>query len=116
MIANLVPHAPSGAAAMEAQSTALDSFYVEGIRHNIPFLSALMNHPRWRAGNLSTGFIAEEFPGGFAVRVPDGEIARRLAAVAAAIGHVLGERKRQISGQLNGRLVQRESRRAGWLA
>ena len=64
MIAKLVTHAPSRAAAIEAQSTALDSFYIDGIRHNIPFLSALMNHPRWRGGNLSTGFIAEEFPEG----------------------------------------------------
>src|SRR6187200_1264669 len=115
MIAKLVTHAPSRAAAIEAQSRALDAFYVEGIRHNIPFLSALMHHPRWREGRLSTGFIAEEFPKGFAVRVPEGEVARRLAAVAAAIDHVLGERKRQISGQLSGRLVQRERRRAVWL-
>ena len=115
MIAKLVTHAPSRAAAIEAQATALDSFYIDGIRHNIPFLSALMLHPRWREGNLSTGFIAEEFPKGFAVRVPEGEVARRLAAVAAAIDHVLGERKRQISGQLTGRAVQRERRRAVWL-
>jgi propionyl-CoA carboxylase alpha chain len=115
MIAKLVTHAPSRAAAIEAQSTALDSFYIDGIRHNIPFLSALMHHPRWREGNLSTGFIAEEFPKGFAVRVPEGEIARRLAAVAAAIDHVLGERKRQISGQMIGRAVQRERRRVVWL-
>src|SRR5205807_7967431 len=80
-----------------------------------PFLSALMLHPRWREGKLSTGFIAEEFPKGFVFRTPEGEIARRLAAVAAAIDHVLGERKRQISGQLTGRSVQRERRRAVWL-
>jgi propionyl-CoA carboxylase alpha chain len=115
MIAKLVTHAPSRAAAIEAQSSALDAFYVDGIRHNIPFLSALMNHPRWREGRLSTGFIAEEFPEGFAARAPEGEVARRLAAVAAAIDHVLGERKRRISGQLNGRPVQRERRRAVWL-
>ncbi|AWO92101.1 propionyl-CoA carboxylase alpha chain [Bradyrhizobium diazoefficiens] len=115
MIAKLVTHAPSRAAAIEAQATALDSFYVDGIRHNIPFLSALMHHPRWREGRLSTGFIAEEFPKGFAVRVPEGEVARRIAAVGAAIDHVLGERKRQISGQLGGRVVQRERRRAVWL-
>src|ERR1035438_8522455 len=100
MIAKLVTHAPARAAAIDAQATALDSFYIDGIRHNIPFLSALMLHPRWREGNLSTGFIAEEFPKGFAVRTPEGEVARRLAAVGAAIDHVLGERKRQISGQL----------------
>jgi propionyl-CoA carboxylase alpha chain len=115
MIAKLVTHAPSRAAAVEAQSMALDSFYIDGIRHNIPFLSALMNHPRWREGRLSTGFIAEEFPRGFAVRIPEGEIARRLAAVAAAVDHVLGERKRQISGQMIGRPVRRQSRRAVWL-
>ncbi|MBR0995069.1 acetyl/propionyl/methylcrotonyl-CoA carboxylase subunit alpha [Bradyrhizobium japonicum] len=115
MIAKLVTHAPSRAAAIEAQATALDSFYVDGIRHNIPFLSALMHHPRWREGRLSTGFIAEEFPKGFAVRVPEGEVARRIAAVGAAIDHVLGERKRQISGQMGGRVVLRERRRAVWL-
>ena len=115
MIAKLVTHGPSRAAAIEAQAEALDSFYIDGIRHNIPFLSALMLHPRWRSGQLSTGFIAEEFPKGFAVRVPEGEIARRLAAVAAAIDHVLGERKRQISGQMDGRAVRREGRRAVWL-
>jgi len=115
MIAKLVTHAPSRTAAIEAQSTALDSFYIDGIRHNIPFLSALMNHPRWREGRLSAGFIAEEFPRGFSVSAPEGEIARRLAAVAAAIDHVLGERKRQISGQLAHRPVHRERRRAVWL-
>jgi propionyl-CoA carboxylase alpha chain len=115
MIAKLVTHAPSRAAAIEAQATALDAFYVDGIRHNIPFLAALMHHPRWREGRLSTGFIAEEFPKGFAVRAPEGEVAGRIAAVGAAIDHVLGERKRQISGQMGGRVVQRERRRAVWL-
>ena len=52
-------------AAIDAQADALDAFAIDGIRHNIPFLSALMAHPRWRAGKLSTGFIAEEFPDGF---------------------------------------------------
>jgi propionyl-CoA carboxylase alpha chain len=115
MIAKLVTHAPSRAAAIEAQAHALDAFYIDGIRHNIPFLSALMNHPRWREGNLSTGFIAEEFPKGFSAGPPEGEIARRIAAVAAAIDHVLGERKRQISGQMIGRPVTRAGRRAVWL-
>jgi propionyl-CoA carboxylase alpha chain len=115
MIAKLVTHAPSRAAAIEAQATALDAFYIDGIRHNIPFLSALMSHPRWKEGNLSTGFIAEEFPGGFAARQPEGQIARRIAAVAAAVDAVYGERKRQISGQMIGRPVIRAGRRAVWL-
>ena len=115
MIAKLVTHASSRAAAIEAQSQALDAFYVDGIRHNIPFLSALMNHPRWREGNLSTGFIAEEFPGGFTARTPEGDIANSIAAIAAAVDHIIGARKRQISGQMQGRAVSRERRRSVWL-
>ena len=115
MIAKLVTHAPTRGAAIAAQSDALDAFVIDGIRHNIPFLAALMAHPRWQAGKLSTGFIAEEFPGGFHAGAPQGEIAKVLAAVAAAIDHVLGERKRRISGQLGGKTVTRESERAVWL-
>jgi propionyl-CoA carboxylase alpha subunit len=115
MIAKLVTHGPSRAAAIEAQSQALDAFYIDGIRHNVPFLSAVMQNPRWREGRLSTGFIAEEFPNGFAPHAAQGEVARHIAAVAAAVDHILGERKRQISGQLNSRKVTRERRRAVWL-
>jgi propionyl-CoA carboxylase alpha chain len=71
-----------------------------------------MQHPRWQAGKLSTGFIAEEFPDGFHSVVPQGEGAQVVAAIAAAIDHVLGERKRRISGQMTGREVIRERRRA----
>jgi propionyl-CoA carboxylase alpha chain len=115
MIAKLVTHAPTREKAIDAQADALDAFYVGGIRHNIPFLSALMAHPRWRSGKLSTGFIAEEFPDGFHGVAPEGETAHVLAAVATAIDHVLGERKRQISGQMHHRLVTRERQRAVWL-
>jgi propionyl-CoA carboxylase alpha subunit len=115
MIAKLVTHAPTRDAAIAAQSDALDAFVVDGIRHNIPFLAALMAHPRWQAGTLSTGFIGEEFPSGFHAHTPEGETARVLAAVAAAIDLVLGERKRRISGQLGGRSITRESQRAVWL-
>ena len=115
MIAKLVTHAPTRNAAIAAQSDALDSFVVDGIRHNIPFLAALMAHPRWQAGKLSTGFIAEEFPAGFHPHAPEGGPAEVIAAVAAAIDHVLGERKRRIAGQLRSRNVTRESQRAVWL-
>jgi propionyl-CoA carboxylase alpha chain len=115
MIAKLVTHAPTRAAAIAAQSDALDAFVIDGIRHNVPFLAALMAHPRWQAGKLSTGFIAEEFPGGFHAAALQGETAKVLAAVAAAVDHVLGERKRRISGQLGGKTVTRESERAVWL-
>jgi propionyl-CoA carboxylase alpha chain len=114
MIAKLVTHAGTRAAAIDAQAEALDAFTIEGIRHNIPFLAAVMQHPRWRAGKLSTAFIAEEFPHGFERTTPKGPVAHAIAAVAAAIDHVLGERKRKISGQLNS-AVTRERRRAIWL-
>jgi propionyl-CoA carboxylase alpha chain len=115
MIAKLITHAPTRAEAIDTQADALDAFTLDGIRHNIPFLSALMAHPRWRSGKLSTGFIAEEFPEGFRAIAPDGERAQVLASVAAAIDLVLGERKRQISGQMQSRTVTRESHRAVWL-
>jgi propionyl-CoA carboxylase alpha chain len=70
-----------------------------------------MQHPRWRSGKLSTAFIAEEFRGGFERIKPEGRVAHSIAAVAAAIDHLLGERKRRISGQLNATLT-RERRRA----
>ena len=58
MIAKLCTHAPDRAAAIDAMADALDAFAIDGIRHNIPFLAALMAHPRWREGRLSTAFIA----------------------------------------------------------
>jgi propionyl-CoA carboxylase alpha chain len=115
MIAKLVTHADTRAKAIAAQAQALDAFYIDGIRHNIPFLSALMQNPRWQEGRLSTGFIAEEFPDGFAPTVPTGTLGRRIAAVAAAVDNVLGERKRRISGQMGGRAVLRDRRRSVWL-
>ena len=100
MIAKLVTHAGDRLTAIDAQSKALDEFVIDGIRHNIPFLSSLMQHERWKAGRLSTGFIAEEYQDGFAPLVAEGELAHVMAAVAAHIDHVHNERKRQISGQM----------------
>jgi propionyl-CoA carboxylase alpha chain len=100
MVAKLVTHAPDRVGAIDAQATALDAFVIDGIRHNIPFLSALMQHPRWREGRLSTGFITEEFPDGFHPLVAEGETERRLVVAAALIDHTLNQRKRRISGQL----------------
>src|SRR5262249_19258815 len=111
LIAKLIPHAPPRGAAIAAQADALDGFVIEGLRHNIPFLSALMQRERWQQGNLSTAFLAQEFPGGFHPPPPEGHTARVLAAVAAALDHVLGERKRGISGQRPGSTVTRERRR-----
>ncbi|WP_439575107.1 acetyl-CoA carboxylase biotin carboxylase subunit [Phreatobacter sp.] len=100
MIAKLVTWAPTREKAIAAQADALDGFAIDGIQHNIPFLAALMQHPRWQSGNLSTGFIAEEYPDGFKARAPEGEAAGVMAAVAAFADHLLNVRKRRISGQM----------------
>jgi propionyl-CoA carboxylase alpha chain len=100
MIAKLVTHAATRIEAIAGQARALDGFAIDGIRHNIPFLATLMNQKRWQSGELSTGYIAEEFPEGFVAPAPAGAVARKLAAVSAAIDHIMNERKRQISGQM----------------
>ena len=98
MIAKLITFGPDRASVIAAQADALDRFVIEGIRHNLPFLSSLMASPRWREGRLSTRFIDEEYPGGFAPHAPEGEMARLFAAVAVAIDHVLDARRGRIVG------------------
>ncbi|MBS0233106.1 MAG: acetyl/propionyl/methylcrotonyl-CoA carboxylase subunit alpha [Proteobacteria bacterium] len=111
MIAKLVTHAPSRLEAIDAQSTALDAFYIDGIQHNVPFVSAVMQNPRWREGKLSTGFIKEEFPEGFLPRDPEGPDLITLAAVAGTIDHLSNTRRRDISHQMSGHGVSFAKRR-----
>ncbi len=106
MIAKLCTHAPTRLAAIKAMGEALDHFVVDGIQHNIPFVAAIMENRRWQAGELSTGFIAEEFPDGFKGAALDERNALKLAGVAVVLDHIENCRKRQISGQLNGRDVK----------
>ncbi|MEM7426019.1 MAG: acetyl/propionyl/methylcrotonyl-CoA carboxylase subunit alpha [Pseudomonadota bacterium] len=102
MIAKLCTHGPDRDSATNRMSMALDEFYIEGIQHNIPFLSALMEHPRWISGELTTGFIAEEYPDGFSgVELSPGGM-DVICVVAAAIDHMMNARKRAISGQMGG--------------
>ena len=65
MIAKLCTWGPSRQAAIEGMAGALDDFLIEGVEHNLPFLSAVMDQTRFREGRLTTGYIAEEFEGGF---------------------------------------------------
>ncbi len=103
MIAKLCVHAPDRLCATEAMGYALDSFVIEGIGHNIPFLGALMRHERWRRGDISTNFIAEEYADGFHNAEPDADEAVRLAIVAAHMNRVLSDRRGHISGQMRAR-------------
>ncbi|MBN9075209.1 MAG: acetyl/propionyl-CoA carboxylase subuit alpha [Rhizobiales bacterium 65-79] len=100
MLAKLCTWAPTRLEAIDAMSDALDGFVVGGIEHNIPFLSALMQHPRWREGRLSTGFIAEEYPEGFHPREPDEEEKAIVAAIAVAVELIRRDRLDRLPGRL----------------
>ncbi|MHA0319409.1 ATP-binding protein [Sphingomonas melonis] len=104
MIAKLVTWAPTRQAAIDAQIAALDAFEIEGPGTNIDFLSALMQHPRFRSGNITTGFIAEEYPDGFHGAPADADLKRHLAAIAAFAATAQADRARRIDGQLGSRL------------
>ena len=100
MLAKLCTWAPTRLEAVDAMSEALDSFIVDGIEHNIPFLSALMQHPRWREGRLSTGFIAEEYPDGFSPVTPNADEKAVLASVAVAVELLRKDRLDRLGGRL----------------
>src|SRR6185503_14126769 len=88
--------------AIDPQVAALDSFQIEGIGHNVDFLSALMQHPRFREGALTTGFIAEEYPEGFHGAPADETLIADLAIVAALAGHEKDNQACAVSGRLSG--------------
>ena len=102
MIAKLITWAPTREEAIDKQITALDRFEIEGIGHNIDFLSALMQHPRFRSGNITTGFIAEEYPEGFQGAPTSDGLTAQLSAVAGVLSTIESARTGQIEGQLNG--------------
>jgi len=101
MIAKLCTWAPDRAGAIAAMRVALDSFEVEGIGHNLPFLSAVMDHDRFASGDITTAFIAEEYPDGFegATLAPDA--LARVAAAAAAMHRVAEIRRTRVSGRMD---------------
>ncbi|MGA0615233.1 acetyl-CoA carboxylase biotin carboxylase subunit [Paracoccus sp. KR1-242] len=101
MIAKLCTWSPTRHEAIEQMRLALDEFEVEGIGHNLPFLSAVMDHPKFVSGDISTAFIAEEYPEGFlGAALPEAEIIR-VAASAAAMHRVAEIRRTRISGRLD---------------
>ena len=104
MIAKLVTHAATREAAIDLQIDALDRFEIEGLGHNIDFLSALMQHERFRSGAITTGFIAEEYPEGFTGAPASDELKSRLAAIAAFASMAQADRARRVDGQLGRRL------------
>jgi propionyl-CoA carboxylase alpha chain len=101
MIAKLCTWAPTRAEAIEAMRVALDTFEVEGIGHNLPFVAAVMDHPKFVSGEMTTAFIAEEYPGGFeGVELEKDEL-RRIAAALAAMHRVAEIRRARVSGRMD---------------
>ncbi|SHI99555.1 biotin carboxyl carrier protein/biotin carboxylase [Palleronia salina] len=101
MIAKLCTWAPDRAQAIEAMRVALDSFELEGIGHNLPFLSAVMDHPKFVSGDMTTAFIGEEYPDGFdGVQLSDHAL-RRVASAAAAMNRVAEIRRTRLSGRMD---------------
>jgi propionyl-CoA carboxylase alpha chain len=101
MIAKLCTWGPTRGEAIEHMRVALDSFEVEGIGHNLPFLSAVMDHPRFVSGNITTAFIAEEYPEGFDGVALDQKNLQRVAAAVAAMFRVDEIRRSRISGRMD---------------
>jgi propionyl-CoA carboxylase alpha chain len=101
MIAKLCTWAPTRSEAIAHMRKALDGFEVEGIGHNLPFLSAVMDHPRFIKGDITTAFIEEEYPEGFiGVELPESELLR-IAASCAAMNRVAEIRRTKISGRMD---------------
>ncbi|MBS3929087.1 MAG: acetyl/propionyl/methylcrotonyl-CoA carboxylase subunit alpha [Sphingomonadales bacterium] len=104
MIAKLITWAPTRSEAADLQIAALDRFEIEGLGHNIDFVSAIMQHPRFRSGELTTGFIAEEYPDGFTGAATSADTLKHLAAIAGFIMTARADRACQIDQQLDGTL------------
>jgi propionyl-CoA carboxylase alpha chain len=101
MIAKLCTWGPSRSEAIEEMRNALDAFELEGIGHNLPFLAAVMDHPKFISGEMTTAFIAEEYPDGFGGVTLGEEALHRIAAAAAAMHRVAEIRRSRISGRMD---------------
>ena len=101
MIAKLCTWAPDRLGAIEHMRLALDRFEVEGIGHNLPFLSAVMDHPKFVKGDMTTAFIAEEYPDGFAGVILEEAALKSIAASCAAMNRVAEIRRTKVSGRLD---------------
>jgi propionyl-CoA carboxylase alpha chain len=100
MIAKLITYGETREEAREHMGAALDAYYIRGVSHNISFLNALIAHPRFIAGNLTTNLIADEYPEGFsAADVPQDDPAL-AAVIAGAMNTRLMDRAALLTGQV----------------
>ena len=106
MISKLITYGDDRGQAIDRMVDALDAYYIRGVNHNISFLNALMVHPRFVAGELTTNFIAEEFADGFNADLVPQNNPHIAVVVAAAVHQEYRERSSQISGQSEGHEYQ----------
>jgi propionyl-CoA carboxylase alpha chain len=102
MIAKLITYGEDRSDATTRMRAALDQFVIRGVTNNIPFLSALMAHPKFVSGEISTNTIAEEYPEGYDTATAIPEDLTILISVAAAMLRNYRDRAAQIDGQLQG--------------
>ncbi len=102
MIAKLITYGFTRDLAITHMRAALNHFYLSGVSHNIGFLAALIEHPRFREGRLTTNMIAEEYPDGFHPADVVHDEPALLIAVAASIHRRYMDRAASISGQMAG--------------
>ena len=102
MIAKLITFGADRTEAIQHMRTALDSYYIRGVNHNIGFLSALIAHSRFQSGNITTNFIDEEYPDGFHPQDLPAEDPIIQVIVAASIHYAYQQRAASISGQVAG--------------
>ena len=100
MIAKLCTWGEDRMEALKTMRSALDSFELDGIGHNIPFLQAVMDHDRFERGDITTAFIAEEYPEGFEGADVNTGHTRKIAAVTALMHDITEHRAAEISGSL----------------
>ena len=130
MISKLSTWAKTREGAIDVMGRALEDFHIEGLGQNIPFLAAVMDQPRFRSGKLSTNYIKDEFPDGFAGLAPSDEQRDLICAVALSMHRtllaraapdqlrqdwivVVGHEKRQvrISGNGGGLMIESEGKK-----
>ncbi|MDG0968356.1 MAG: acetyl/propionyl/methylcrotonyl-CoA carboxylase subunit alpha [Porticoccaceae bacterium] len=102
MIAKLITYGKDRRHAIDRMVSALDRYYIRGVNHNISFLNALMVHPRFLKGTLTTNFIADEFPDGFNTDLVVQQDPEIIVIVAAAVHQLHSERTSLLSDQMAG--------------
>jgi propionyl-CoA carboxylase alpha chain len=108
MISKLCTWAPTRAGAIAGMGRALEDFHIQGLGHNVPFLAAVMDQPRFQSGQISTNYIVDEFPNGFHGVAPTPFQVDALGAAAVFMHRKLAARARQVGNGLAGPLIRTE--------